>query len=136
MPQKVRYLTVADVLAAHNAIMLTLGYRAEPLRDKGLLESALIRPQMAAYYEDADVIRQATLLATGIAQNQPFVDGNKRTAYIVCHTFLRANGLMFRGVPLEMADQLILLAERSDGLGPATSRFEAWLRERVTKTSV
>jgi death on curing protein len=131
MAEDVRYLTMADVLAVHNAIMSDLGYRAEPLRDEGLLESALLKPQMAAYYENADIVRQATLLAVGIAQNQPFVDGNKRTAYIACLTFLRANGLDFRGRPLEMADQLILLAERTDTLAVATGRFEAWLRERV-----
>jgi death on curing protein len=131
MAEDVRYLTMADVLAVHNAIMSDLGYRAEPLRDEGLLESALLKPQMAAYYENADIVRQATLLAVGIAQNQPFVDGNKRTAYIACLTFLRANGLDFRGRPLEMADQLILLAERTDTLAVATGRFEVWLRERV-----
>jgi death on curing protein len=125
------YLNVADVVALHNAMMERLGLRPEALRDAGLLESALLKPQMAAHYEQADLVRQATLLAVGIAQNQPFVDGNKRTAYTACSMFLRQNGLHFLGDIIEMADQLILLAERTDTLAVATRRFEAWLRERV-----
>ena len=131
MSDTTRYLTVADVLSLHNTVMEGLGYRPEPLRDQGLLKSALLKPEMAAHYEDADIVRQAIVLAVGISQNQPFVDGNKRTAYIVCYAFLRANGLAFRGAPLEMANQLVLLAERSDGLDAATRRFEAWLRAHV-----
>ncbi|MGI8913303.1 MAG: type II toxin-antitoxin system death-on-curing family toxin [Chloroflexota bacterium] len=127
------YLDVADVVALHNVMMERLGLRPEPLRDAGLLESALLKPQMAAHYEQADLVRQATLLAVGIAQNQPLVDGNKRTAYTISTMFLRQNGLLFQGDIIEMADQLILLAERTDGLDATTRRFEAWLRERVAE---
>jgi death-on-curing protein len=127
------YLDVADVVALHNVMMERLGSRPELLRDAGMLESAILKPQMAAHYEQADLVRQATLLAVGIAQNQPFVDGNKRTAYTVSTMFLRQNGLSFQGDIIEMADQLILVAERTDGLVAATRRFEAWLRERVAE---
>ena len=72
----VRYLSVADVMALHNAMMEGMGRHPAPLRYAGLLESAVLRPQMAAYYEEADLVRQAALLAVGIAQNQPYVDGN------------------------------------------------------------
>jgi death-on-curing protein len=128
-----KYLGVADVIALHNAMMERLGVQPEPLRDAGLLESALLKPQMAAHYEQADLIRQATLLAVGVAQNQPFVDGNKRTAFTACSVFLRQNHLLFRGDVIEMANQLILLAERTDGLDAATGRFEAWLRAHVVE---
>lgn len=128
MAGAIRYLSVADVLALHIAVMERLGYRPEPLRDLGLLESALRRPEMAAYYEEADLVRQAALLATGIAQNQPFADGNKRTTYVVCVRFLEGNGFRLTANPLALADQLVKLAEREDRLEDTTARFAGWLR--------
>jgi death-on-curing protein len=59
---------------------------------KGLLESALTRPRNAAHYEHADIADQAALLVCGIAENQPFDDGNKRIALVVALTFLELNG--------------------------------------------
>ena len=64
------------------------------LRDVGLLDSALARPAHAAYYADADLPEQAATLIWGIAQNQAFVDGNKRLALVVTLTFLEVNGLV------------------------------------------
>ena len=72
--------------------MRRLGDAPKPLRDEGTLESAVMRPQMAAYYEGADIVRQAALLGVGISQAQAFLDGNKRTAYLALNTFLRMNG--------------------------------------------
>ena len=86
---------------------------------------------MAAYYDGADLVRQATLLAIGIAQAQAFVDGNKRAAYGAVRAFLRVNGLRFMGEPLELARQVEAVGERTGSLAGATDRFEAWLRERV-----
>jgi death on curing protein len=86
---------------------------------------------MAAYYEDADLVRQAALLAVGVAQAQAFLDGNKRTAFAVLDVFLRINGVRYNGGPIELAQQLEALAERNDSLDAATSRFEDWLRETV-----
>ena len=86
---------------------------------------------MAAFYEDADLIRQATLLAVGIAQAQAFLDGNKRTAFAALDVFLRINGTSFDGDPLELAQQLEQLATRADSLDAATGRFEQWLREHI-----
>jgi death-on-curing protein len=128
---ELRYLSVADVMALHVEMMEGMGERPSPLRDEGLLESAVMRPQMAAHYEDADLIRQAALLAVGIAQNQPYVDGNKRTGYIAAVVFLRRNGQPFTGDRLELAHQLEAIARRTDSLAAATGRFEAWLREHI-----
>jgi death-on-curing protein len=86
---------------------------------------------MAAAYEDADLVRQVVMLAIGISQAQAFVDGNKRTAYASLRAFLRMNGLRFTGRPLELAQQLVLVAERGDSLQAASERFEDWLRSRV-----
>jgi prophage maintenance system killer protein len=63
-----RYPTLAEVIAIHEKVMRGLGEAARPLRAEGLLESALTRPQLAAYYEGADIVRQATLLGRGISQ--------------------------------------------------------------------
>lgn len=127
----VRYLSVADVMALHIEMMEEMGEHPAPLRDQGLLESAVHRPQMAAYYEGADLVRQAALLAVGIAQNQPYVDGNKRTGYIAATVFLRANGRPFTGDRLDLARQLESVATRTDSLDAATGRFEDWLREHI-----
>jgi death-on-curing protein len=67
------------------------------LRDLSLLESALARPnQLLAYGgPDVDIPAMAAAYAFGVARNLPFVDGDKRTAYVVCRLFLRLNGWDF-----------------------------------------
>jgi death on curing protein len=63
------------------------------IRDEGLLESALARPQnLAAYNDDADLAALAAAYAFGLARNQPFIDGNKRTAYVAIELFLVEHG--------------------------------------------
>ncbi len=125
------YLSLPDVVALHAAIMRRMGAAPAPIRDEGLLESAVLRPQTAAYYEEADLIRQAALLAAGISQAQAFLDGNKRTAYGALEVFLLRNGIAITAEPLEVARQIEVLAERVDSLDAATARFEQWLRARV-----
>src|SRR5438309_10208496 len=83
------YLTVAEVLAMHgDQIERYGGYPG--VRDQGLLEAALYRPQTGYY---ADLIEEAAALWESLAQNQSFVDGNKRTAFAATYTFLAINGL-------------------------------------------
>ncbi|HMC62716.1 MAG TPA: type II toxin-antitoxin system death-on-curing family toxin [Candidatus Solibacter sp.] len=66
---------------------------ATGVRDQGLLESALARPrQVYAYADDPSLTRLAAAYAFGFAGNHAFVDGNKRTAWVVCATFLELNG--------------------------------------------
>ncbi len=122
---------MADVLALHQAMMEKFGFASAPLRDEGLLESAIMRPRMAAYYSEADIIRQAALLAVGISQAQAFLDGNKRTAFAASDVFLRLNGLAFAGDPIELAMQLEAIAGRTGNLENETDGFEEWLREQV-----
>jgi death on curing protein len=126
-----QYLSLADVIAIHERAMRRLGAAPNPLRDEGLLESAVMRPQMAAYYEGADLVRQAALLGVGISQAQAFLDGNKRTAYLALNTFLRMNGHMYSGDRLDLARQFEQFAERSGDADAAVDAFETWLRERV-----
>ena len=126
----VRYFTIAEVVAIHAEIMRRLGEAPEPLRDAGLLESAIMRPQMAAWYEDADLIRQGTLLAVGISQAQAFVDGNKRTAFATLDAFFYINGWELTGDPIDLARQLEALADHSRNES-AIEAFAEWLRARA-----
>jgi len=128
---EIRYLSLAEVLALYQAMMEKFGLAPSPLREEGMLESAIMRPRMAAYYSEADIIRQCTLLLIGISQAQAFLDGNKRTAFAACDVFLRLNGLAFTGDSVEFAIQLEAVAERPGGLEEATDRFEEWLRSQV-----
>jgi death-on-curing protein len=82
------YLTLAEVLAIHaDQIEKYGGVRG--VRDAGLLEAALFRPQTGYY---ADLIEEAAALWESLAQNHPFIDGNKRTAFAATYTFLAING--------------------------------------------
>jgi len=126
-----QYLSLADVIAIHERAMLRVGAEPKALRDEGLLESAVMRPQMAAYYEGADLVRQAALLGAGISRAQAFLDGNKRTAYLALNTFLRMNGLTYTGDRLDLARQFEQFADRSSEPSEAIDAFEAWLREYV-----
>jgi death on curing protein len=82
------YLTVAEVLAMHTDQIERYG-GAQGIRDKGLLEAALYRPQTGYY---ASLIEEAAALWESLAQNRPFIDGNKRTAFAAMYTFLAING--------------------------------------------
>jgi len=134
-----RYLSVADVEALHIEMMLGMGWRPAPFRGGGeaLLESAVMRPQMAEHYEEADLIRQAALLAVGISQAQAYLDGNKRTAYHATLVFLKVNGLALQleDGGLRMARELEKVADRADSLDAATDRFELWLRSQHTEAT-
>lgn len=137
MTAPIRYLTVADVVAIHEYVLERGGYPPAPLVNQATLESALARAQNAAAYEDADIIRQVATLTVGIAQAQAFLDGNKRVAYEVLRAFLRLNGYRYVEKPMELADQLIDIAERRRDsaitIRAAVSDFEAWLRPRTAK---
>src|SRR3984957_10794704 len=82
------YLTAVEVLAIHDDQIGRFG-GAQGARDTGALESALYRPQTGYY---ADVIEEAAALWESLAQNHPFINGNKRTAFAAMYTFLSING--------------------------------------------
>ena len=87
-----RWLNKDMVLAIHEMQIAQFG-GASGIRDDGLLESALARPQNLAAYGEPTVPEMAAAYAFGVARNHPFVDGNKRTAFVAAYTFLRMNGL-------------------------------------------
>lgn len=118
----------ALVLAIHDRQLAEHG-GAEGVRDGGLLESALARPQqMLAYAEPPpDLADLAAALAHGLARNHPFVDGNKRTAYVACRTFLALNGA---GLAADSEDKYQTFLALADGRLPAEA-FASWLREHL-----
>ena len=81
------YLTVAEVMAMHADQIERYG-ASHGIRDPGLLEAAVFRPQ-TGYYADAIV---EAVLWESLSQNHPFIDGNKRTAFAATSTFLAING--------------------------------------------
>ena len=80
--------TIQEVIVLHDVLINTFG-GAPGIRDEGALASALMRPQLG-YYEG--LIDQAAALMESLANNHPFIDGNKRAAFFVTDTFLRLNG--------------------------------------------
>jgi death-on-curing protein len=90
-PRQWRWLN-ADVLQAVHLEQLAEHGGAPGTRDEGLFESALARPQNLALYGEPDVFDLAAAYAVGLAKNHPFIDGNKRTAYVAMELFLMLNG--------------------------------------------
>jgi death-on-curing protein len=90
------YLTVGEVLQIHHQLIENYG-GAHGLRDKGLLESAVFRPQIGYYNTIAE---EAAALMESLANNHPFLDGNKRIAFAAAHTFLLVNGYDLEVRPL------------------------------------
>ncbi len=82
----------ADVLLAVHEEQLAEHGGAAGVRDLGLFESALARPQNMAAYGDPDVAALAGSYGVGLAKNHPFIDGNKRTAFVAVELFLALNG--------------------------------------------
>jgi death on curing protein len=97
------------------------------LRDEGLLESAIARPKNFYAYEDADVIRLAAAYGYGICQNHPFVDGNKRTAFVVMVAFLKINNCRFRTAQVEVVGMMTKLADGK----LSEAEFTDWVRART-----
>lgn len=84
----VQFLSVDEVLEIHTRLIVRFG-GADGLRDKGLLDSALYRPQTGYY---SDLVEMAAALFESLMNNHPFVDGNKRVAFFSTDVFLRING--------------------------------------------
>ena len=85
------WLDIAVIYAVHDEQLAEHGGSAG-VRDSGLLESALTRPQNLTAYGQPDAIDLAAAYGFGIASNHPFIDGNKRTAFVAVELFLELNG--------------------------------------------
>lgn len=122
------YLTAADI-AALNALVT-----GQPglLRDLGLLEGASMRVAAAAYYEEADLAAQGTLLAIAVALAHAFIDGNKRTGLASAMLFWRLNGLRLDASYLVLAQQLeAVVAAQEAERGPLADELARWARQHL-----
>jgi len=123
MPESV-YLTVAEVLQIHHQLIETYG-GTHGLRDKALLESAVFRPQIGYYNSVAE---EAAALMESLANNHPFLDGNKRVAFAAAHTFLIVNGFDLEVQPLPASDFV------TESIEKGKFRFEPilkWINEHI-----
>jgi death-on-curing protein len=116
-----------DVLTLHDRLLAIHGGPAG-LRDEGLLQSGIARArQLAVYREQADLIDLAAAYTAGIVQNHPFVDGNKRTGFVIGILFLELNGYRFTANETAAAEAVLALAAGNlDEAG-----YGAFLRENV-----
>ena len=115
------YLTVADVLGMHIALISRYG-GAPGVRDPGGLEAALFRPQTGYY---GDVGAEAAAMMESLAINHPFVDGNKRIAFAAADVFLRVNGWRLKRAPMEIFAEMIQMLESGTF---DIAHIEPWLR--------
>ncbi|SKA30248.1 death on curing protein [Enhydrobacter aerosaccus] len=115
-----------EVVALHDRLLALFG-GPSGLRDRGLLQSALSRPQQHLAYARPDIVEMAALYTAAIVRNHPFVDGNKRTAFVVGILFLEVNGYRFTASE-ELAAQAVL-ALAADQL--SEEGYTAFLREHV-----
>ncbi|HRQ66895.1 MAG TPA: type II toxin-antitoxin system death-on-curing family toxin [Xanthomonadaceae bacterium] len=104
------------------------------VRDEGLLQSALARPQQLLSYgsSEVDLSALAAAYAYGIARNHPFVDGNKRTAAVVCELFLELNGMALSATDADMYPVFLGLAEGS----VSETELADWLRVHLRPSNV
>ena len=121
------------VLAIHERQLAEHG-GGSGVRDETLLESALAKPQQLHPYGDRapDLADLAAALAFGIARNPPFVDGNKRTAYIACRTFLALNDADLAATAEVKYVTMLALAEGH----LSAPDFAAWLRAHGATAAV
>jgi death-on-curing protein len=103
------WLDVDEVIDMH-AEQLAIFGGPEGVRDRGLLESAVLRPVNQWYYGQTDMAALAAAYAFGLARNRAFVDGNKRIAFHAMMVFLRGNGIEFAPDPAHATAIILSLA--------------------------
>jgi len=125
------WISEALALAIHKRQLAEHG-GLDGVRDPGLLQSALARPRHRFAYDDPtpDLPALAASYAFGIARNHPFIDGNKRTAAVVCETFLMLNGMTIISNDIEMYPIFLDLAAGS----LSEEQLAVWLVSHTTKT--
>ena len=122
------WVDASDALAIHAQLLMRHG-GANGVRDEGFLESALARPRQQFAYASPDIIDMATAYTAGIVKNPPFVDGYKRTGFVVGVLFLELNGLHFTASEAEAAQAVLELAAGTiDETG-----FTLFLRDHVKR---
>jgi death-on-curing protein len=127
LPPFTIWIDERDALAIHGRL-LALDGGLTGLRDRGLLQSALARPQqLEAYGENPDLASLAASYTAGIIRNHPFFDGNKRTGFVVGVLFVELNGRNFTASEEASAQAVLSLAAGTLD----ESQFAAWLRANL-----
>ena len=122
-----RFLERELILAIHEIQLAEHGGRVG-IRDEGLLDSALGRPEHLAYYDaSADVAAIAAAYAFGLAKNHPFIDGNKRTAFVAMELFIADNG---RQLIADDASALMAMLGLAAG-EISEDEFADWIRRNL-----
>lgn len=125
-----RWLSRELLVTLHDESLAIHG-GASGLRDEGLLESALARPQQLAHYGTPDVAELAASYAFGLAKNHAFVDGNKRAAFLALGVFLRINGYRLTTTQVDATVTILALAA-----GELTeAQLAAWVRAHAKLVS-
>lgn len=124
------WIEASVVWAIHEAQLAEHGGSAG-VRDAGLLDSALARPQNLAGYTEPDAAAIASAYGFGIARNHPFIDGNKRTAWVCTELFLLLNGYTLTAD--NAAALPITLALASGDI--SEEEFAGWLRRHIASTT-
>lgn len=125
-PSEWRWVASDVVHAIHDRQLSEHGGGAG-VRDAGMVESALARPLNLAAYGNPDAADLAAAYAFGIAKNHGFVDGNKRTAWVIARLFLADNGYRFTFAPSDAIRAV-------EGLAAGEideAAFATWIRERI-----
>lgn len=125
------WVTPAVAMAAHAEQIAEHGGGGDALRDKGLFESAMARPQQLAHYGDPDAAALAAAYAYGLARNHPFIDGNKRIAAVVSETFLLLNGYILGATDAELVVAFLDLAAGS----LSEEELADWFRQHLAPVS-
>jgi death-on-curing protein len=122
-----RWVAKDVVLAIHDRQIAEHG-GTSGIRDVGLVDSALARPQNLDAYCQPDVADLAAAYAYGIAKNHGFADGNKRTAWVCARLFLRLNNATLK---FSAAEAVKLMEDVASGASAEVS-LAAWFRSRLT----
>ena len=124
-----RWVLRETVLALQERLLAEFG-GLSGLRDEGLFDSALARPQQLFAYGKPSVFEMAAAYAFGLVRNHPFLDGNKRIGFTTAVVFLELNGHRFAAPEADAAIKTLALAARElDEAG-----YAKWLEEHTRKT--
>jgi death-on-curing protein len=116
------------ILAVHEHQLAEHG-GAAGVRDQGLLESALARPENLAAYGKPDIADLAAAYGYGISRNHAFIDGNKRTGFVATELFLELNGYALAADDVECVVTMLAVA----GGDITEAEFAAWIRDHAAK---
>lgn len=120
------WLDASILLAVHDEQLVEHG-GISGVRDNGMFESALAKPQNLAAYGEPDFAHLATAYGFGLAKNHPFLDGNKRTAFVAIELFLRLNGFV-----LDAEDTACVLTMLAVAGGEMDEQnFADWIRKNT-----